>query len=78
MVSNGKKVITILTILLQVREAHVLQDLQRRLKKDKAEYEAAIQALKVMLHKAYHSICSFTETMIIELNLRLLIQLSPL
>ena len=27
----------------------MLQDLQRRLKKDKAEYEAAIQALKVYL-----------------------------
>ena len=33
--------------VLQVREAHVLQDVQRKLKKDKAEYEAAIQALKV-------------------------------
>ncbi|XP_053404316.1 centrosomal protein of 128 kDa-like isoform X5 [Mercenaria mercenaria] len=32
-----------------VREAHVLQDLQRKLKKDKAEYEAAIQALKMEL-----------------------------
>ena len=38
-------------ISLQVREAHVLQDLQRRLKKDKAEYEAAIQALKVWLFR---------------------------
>ena len=36
-------------VSFQVREAHVLQDLQRKLKKDKAEYEAAIQALKVSL-----------------------------
>jgi hypothetical protein len=34
-------------VYFKVREAHVLQDLQRKLKKDKAEYEAAIQALKV-------------------------------
>lgn len=37
-------------IFFQVREAHVMQDIQRKMKRSHAEYEATIQALKVHVH----------------------------